>query len=157
LVDRSGSMGGMPLAIAAVTAVAVALRSRGAYSVLAFGRDVVAVKSQSNDKAAERVVGDLLALRGHGTTDLCGALRAAADQLSRSKAARRITIVLSDCRPTVAGDVFAAAAALPEIAVIAPAEDCAEAFELATRIGARIATVDGPASVVDALATVLDR
>ena len=157
LVDRSGSMGGRPLATAAVAAAAVALRSRGSYAVLAFGTDVVVVKSQNGDKTSEQVVSDLLGLRGHGTTDLAGALRAAGEQLSRTSAARRITIVLSDCRATVAGDVIAAATSLPEVVVVAPAEDCDEAFDFAQRIGARIATVDGPSSVVDALASVLER
>ena len=72
LVDRSGSMGGKPLATAAIAAAAVALRSPASYSVLAFGKDVVAVKSQGSDKSSERVVTDVLSLRGHGTTDLAG-------------------------------------------------------------------------------------
>ncbi|MGZ7035947.1 MAG: hypothetical protein ACXVIQ_12110, partial [Ilumatobacteraceae bacterium] len=66
LVDRSGSMGGRPLATAAVAAAAVALRSPRSYSVLAFGKDIVAVKSQETEKSGERVVTDLLSLRGHG-------------------------------------------------------------------------------------------
>ena len=77
-------MGGKPLATAAIAAAAVALRAPASYSVLAFGKDVVAVKSQDADKASEQVVTDVLSLRGHGTTDLAGALRAAGDQLSRS-------------------------------------------------------------------------
>ncbi|MGZ4769953.1 MAG: vWA domain-containing protein [Ilumatobacteraceae bacterium] len=157
LVDRSGSMGGKPLATAAVAAAAIALRSPRSYSVLAFGKDVVAVKSQESEKSGERVVTDVLSLRGHGTTDLAGALRAAADQLGRSRATRRITVVLSDCRATVDGDVDAAAAALPEVVVVAPAGDGEEAVRFAGRCGARIATVDGPAHVLDALATVLER
>src|SRR6266508_3798029 len=40
LVDRSGSMGGKPLATAAVAAAAVAHRGHDDYSVLAFGKDV---------------------------------------------------------------------------------------------------------------------
>jgi hypothetical protein len=46
---------------------------------------------------------------------------------------------------------------LPEVVVVAPAADCDEAFDFARRIGARIATVDGPSSVVDAMASVLER
>lgn len=157
LVDRSGSMGGKPLATAAVAAAAVALRSRGSYSVLAFGKEVVAVKSQDDEKAAAHVVNDLLTLRGHGTTDLTGALRAAGDQLGRSRAARKVAIVLSDCRSTVAGDAVAAASSLPEVVVVAPADECDEAYAFALRIGARIATVDGPSSVVEALAAVFGR
>ena len=38
VIDRSGSMGGKPLATAAVAAAAVALRSRSGYSVIASAR-----------------------------------------------------------------------------------------------------------------------
>lgn len=157
LVDRSGSMGGKPLATAAVAAAAVAMRNPGNYSVLAFGKDVVAVKSQGADKPGELVVIDVLSLRGHGTTDLAGALRAAREQLNRSRAARKIAILLSDCRSTVEGDVRAAAAELPEVVVVAPEQDCEEAVRFAHECGARIATVAGPSHAVEALATVLER
>jgi len=86
LVDRSGSMGGKPLATSAMAAAAVAWRSPADYSVVTFGKDVVVAKSQDSSKGGETVVNDVLALRGFGTTDLAGALRAAGDQLSRSRA-----------------------------------------------------------------------
>ncbi len=157
VVDRSGSMGGKPLATAAIAAAAVALRSPASYSVLAFGKDVVAVKSQGSDKSSERVVSEVLALRGHGTTDLAGALRSAAEQLNRSTAARKIVVLLSDCRSTVEGDVHAAAAGLPELVVVAPKQDCEEAIRFASDCGARIATTAGPSHVIEALALVLER
>jgi Mg-chelatase subunit ChlD len=157
VVDRSGSMGGKPLATAAIAAAAVALRSPASYSVLAFGKDVVAVKSQGSDKSSERVVTDVLSLRGHGTTDLAGALRSAGEQLNRSTAARKIVVLLSDCRSTVEGDVHGAAAALPELVVVAPEQDCEEALRFASQCGARIATAAGPSHIVEALAAVLER
>lgn len=157
LVDRSGSMGGKPLATAAVAAAAIAWRAPADYSVLCFGKDVIAVKSQRVDKAAERVVNDVLSLRGHGTTDLAGALRAAGQQLERSRAARKITVVLSDCRATVEGDVVAAARALSEIVVLAPQSDDAEAVGFAAACGGRVATVAGPSSVAAGLAVLLQR
>jgi len=157
VVDRSGSMGGKPLATATIAAAAVAARGPKNYSVLAFGKDVVAVKSQDGDKPGEQVITDLLSLRGHGTTDLAGALRAATQQLSRAPAARKIAILLSDCRPTVDGDVIGAATGVPELVIIAPEEDCAEAITLAQQCGARLATVGGPSQVVEALASVLER
>jgi Mg-chelatase subunit ChlD len=157
VVDRSGSMGGRPLATAAIAAAAVALRSPASYSVLAFGKDVIAVKGQGSNKSSERVVTDVLSLRGHGTTDLAGALRAAGDQLNRSTAARKIVVLLSDCRSTVEGDVHAAAAALPELVVVAPEQDCEEAIRFASECGARIATAAGPSHVVEALRCVLER
>jgi Mg-chelatase subunit ChlD len=157
LVDRSGSMGGQPLATAAITAAAVAIRNPANFSVLAFGTDVVAVKSQGADKASELVVTDVLSLRGHGTTDLAGALRAAGEQLARSRAARKIAILLSDCRATVEGDVHSAAAALSELVIIAPEHDCDEAARLAHECGARLTTVAGPSQAAESLARVLER
>jgi Mg-chelatase subunit ChlD len=156
MVDRSGSMGGKPLATSAVAAAAVAWRSPADYSVLAFGKDVVVVTSQGVHKASDRVVNDVLTLRGFGTTDLAGALQVARLQLGRSQAGRRIAVLLSDCRATVEGDVMAAAAALDELLIIAPEGDSDEAQKLAQAVGAKIACVAGPAQVADALATLLD-
>ena len=77
LVDRSGSMGGRPLATSAVAAAAVAFRAPDDFSVVSFARDAVVVKAQDATVPAETVVDGVLALRGHGTTDLAGALAAA--------------------------------------------------------------------------------
>ncbi len=157
LVDRSGSMGGKPLATAAVAAAAVASRSPEDYSVLAFGKDVVVAKGQTTPKPSDLVVNDVLSLRGWGTTDLAGALRIAADQLARSRAGRKVTVVLSDCRATVDGDPVAAAAALDEVVVIAPESDDEEARAFAAKVGARLTTVAGPSQVAEALGRALDR
>jgi Mg-chelatase subunit ChlD len=156
MVDRSGSMGGKPLATSAVAAAAVALRSPRDYSVIAFGKDVIVAKSQDAEKAGERVVNDVLALRGFGTTDLTAALFGAAEQLSRSRAGRKVGILLSDCRSTVDGDPVAAAAMLDELVIIAPQSDSDEATAFARQVGARIATAAGPSSVPEALAEVLE-
>jgi Mg-chelatase subunit ChlD len=156
LVDRSGSMTGRPLATAAVTAAAVAWRSPDDYSVLSFGKDVVAAKSQDATTSNERVIDSVLALRGFGTTDVAGALTAAADQLARSRAGRKITVLLSDCRATAPGDVPAAARRLGELVIVAPESDAAEAAELAEQVGARFTTVAGPSDAAAALTRVLD-
>lgn len=155
LVDRSGSMGGKPLATSAVAAASVAWRAPDDYSVLAFGNDVVVAKSQDVNKPSDRVVNDVLSLRGFGTTDLAGALLAAGQQLSRTRAGRKVTILLSDCRPTVDGDPVAAAKALEELVIIAPAEDDEEAQIFAARTGARLVTIDGPSDVPEAITNAL--
>ena len=156
MVDRSGSMGGKPLATSAVAAAAVAWRAPADYSVLAFGKDIVVAKSQDVFKDSEKVVNDVLTLRGFGTTDVAGALQVAQSQLMRSRAGRRIAVLLSDCRATVDGDVRAAAAALDELLIIAPAGDSEEAEQLAASVGARLRTVAGPTEVASALAELLD-
>ncbi len=124
--------------------------------MLSFGKDVIAVKSQDVPKSNERVIDSVLALRGFGTTDVAGALIAAADQLSRSRAGRKITVLLSDCRATAPGDVVGAALRLGELVIVAPESDAAEAQELAEQVGARFTTVSGPSDAAAALARVLD-
>lgn len=164
LVDRSGSMGGEPLATSAVTAASVAWRSPDDYSVLSFGKEVVAAKSQDAHKSSESVVDAVLALRGFGTTDVAGALAAARDQLGRSPASRKITILLSDCRATAHGSgdaesaigVAIAARQVEELLIIAPADDDVTARALASATGSRFTTVTGPSDAAAALARVLD-
>ena len=97
----------------------------------------------------------LLTLRGYGTTDLAGALWVAGQQLARSRAARKITVVLSDCRCTVDGDPVVAAGSLPEVVVIAPEADADEARAFASRAGARLVTVSGPSEIPAALSAAL--
>lgn len=156
VIDRSGSMEGERLAAGAVAAAAVATRCGSDCSVIAVAEHAIVVKGQGDDRPAELVVDDLLRLRGFGVTDLELGLRAAASQLERSGAARRLTLLLSDCRATTGPDPLDAACALDELAILAPAEDCADAEQLAAASGARLALVEGPSSVADALAALLD-
>lgn len=155
LVDRSGSTTGRPLATNAVAAAAVAFRAPEDFSVISFAKDAVVVRSQDGMLPPEAVVDRVLVLRGRGTTNLAGALQAARRQLDRSSAGRKLTILLSDCRATEPGDVAAAALALDELAIVAPAGDDEAAAALAAEIGATITTVDGPTTVADALASAL--
>lgn len=157
-VDRSGSMGGAPLAAAALAAAAVAFRVPDDASVLAFSTDVVVVRSQNVPRPAEPVVADVLALRGHGTTDVAGVLLAAGEQLRRSTATRKVTVLMSDCRANVPGDVVAAARDLDELVILAPATDVDEAQRLATAVGARLVTLDpdAPSTVPERLALLFD-
>ena len=146
-VDRSGSMGGDRLAAAAVAAAAVAWRAPGDYSVIAFSNDVVVIKAQNVWRSPEVVVDDLLTLRGHGLTDMTLALRAARAQLMRSKAARRLVILLSDCRPTAGSDPVGEARSVDELFVVAPSGDSEEGEALACASGGRCATLDGPSGI----------
>ncbi|MEJ7799796.1 MAG: VWA domain-containing protein [Ilumatobacter sp.] len=157
VVDRSGSMHGAPLATAALAAAAVAARAEGEYAVLSFGRDVVAPKAIWETRSDEDVIDRVLSLRGHGTTNVAGALLAAGAQLRASSSPRRVAILLSDCRATEPGDAVAAARGLDELIIIAPDGDSDEAVELAEAVGARWTTVDGPSSIVAAIARVLER
>lgn len=157
LVDRSGSMHGERLATAAIAAAAVVLRAPSDCSVVAFAEDAVVVKSQGEPRSAEQVVEDLLRLRGSGVTDVALALRAAREQLQRSGAARRLTLLLSDCRPTAGGSPLGDAAELDELILLAPADDDADALALARELGLRWYTLDGPTTVTPSLQAALAR
>ncbi len=156
VVDRSGSMGGRPLATSAVATAAVAARNPDDYSVVVFGSDVVVVKSQDANKEVQGVINAVLRLRGFGTTNLCQALIVAHQQLQRSRAARKVTVLLSDCRATVLGDVLGAAQILDELVILAPDGDDKDARQLGIAIGARVTTVGGPSDIPDAFARVFD-
>jgi Mg-chelatase subunit ChlD len=157
VVDRSGSMHGAPLATAALSAAAVAARAEGEYAVLSFARDVIAPKAMWEARSVDDVIDRVLALRGHGTTDVAGALLAANSQLRASSAPRQVAILLSDCRSTEPGDVVGAAMTLDELIIIAPEGDSDDAATLAETVGARWTTVEGPSSIVAAMARVLER
>ena len=156
VVDRSGSMGGRRLAVAAVAAAACAHRAPAEWALIAFSDQAMAIKSLDHHREVTAVVNDVLGLRGYGTTDLASALAAAREQLARSRASRRIALLLSDCRATAGADPDGEARGLAELAVIAPADDSADAAAWARAVGARFAAVDGPAAIPAAVAAVLD-
>lgn len=154
LVDRSGSMAGARLAAAVVTAAAVALRPGGDTSVVAFSGDAIVLRSQGGSRAAGDVVVDLCRLRGAGVTDLGLALRVASDQLSRSRAGRRVTVLLSDCRATAGGDPLDHLG-VGELVVLAPGDDTADAEAFADAAGLRWAPLESPSTAPQALDAVL--
>ena len=157
VIDRSGSMSGKRLATAAVAAAACAHRAPVDWSVLAFADRVIAVKSQDDSRSPLAVVDDLLRLRGQGTTDLAGALTAAGRQLERSRAKRRVTILMSDCRATAGSDPVAIARSLDELCIVAPTEDLEDAEAFARSVGAAVAVVDEPSDIPAAFLQVLER
>ncbi|MFV0318553.1 MAG: vWA domain-containing protein [Microthrixaceae bacterium] len=155
LVDRSGSMSGDRLATAAVAAAAALNRAPLDTSVVCFSENAVVVKSQDSTRPVDDVVGDVMALRGFGVTDIGLALRTATSQLARSSAARRIAVLLSDCRTTTGGDPTLHTSGLDELVILAPADDTADARDLAEALDARWAPVSGPLDVPEAFRKVL--
>ena len=155
VIDRSGSMGGERLAAAALAAGACAWRAPGDHAVLSFARDVDVLRPMGSERPAAAVVDAVLSLRGHGTTALSTALAAAAEQLERTRAARRVVVLLSDCRTTDEDDPVHVARRLPELVVLAPAGDTEQAADFASRSGARWAPLRGAADAPSALRELL--
>ncbi|MBO0825659.1 MAG: VWA domain-containing protein, partial [Actinobacteria bacterium] len=128
LVDASGSMSGLSLAMSAVATASVLLAADGRLNAgsrldvgaLAFSGTVTVLQQPGTRQPPEQVVGRLLGLRGHGLTDLAGALRAAAAGLASVAAGQRTAVLLSDCVSTAGGDPAEALAGLDRLDVLCP-------------------------------------
>ncbi len=122
LIDNSGSMSGSAVAIAAVTAASVVLAADGRLTpgIIAFSGNVTVLQTQGTRRAPGELVGDLVALRGHGMTDVAAALRAAAAQLASAAAEERVAVLLSDCLRTTGGDPALALSGIGRLHVLCP-------------------------------------
>jgi Mg-chelatase subunit ChlD len=151
VVDTSGSMTGARLAAAATVAAACALRAPREHAVLSFAATPDIIRPLVSDVTPAAVAERLLRLRGHGVTRLADALQAARRQLAPARAQRRVVILLSDCRSTDDDDTVETARALPELIILAPADDHEQAAELAELAGARWAALAHPLEAAAAL------
>ncbi len=160
LIDSSGSMSGAAVAMAAVAAASVVFAADGrlAPAIIAFSAGVTVLQAQGTRRAPGELVDDLVALRGHGVTDLAAALRAAAAELAGAAADERVAVLLSDCLPTTGGDPALALAGISRLHVLCPlptAESELAAAALARRGGGVSQPVRRLADVAPALTCVL--
>jgi Mg-chelatase subunit ChlD len=165
LVDASGSVAGDELAVAVLTAAALAQRMRPGdeLAVAAFWSTAVLLQPLSAQPRTGVVVDRLFDLRGGGTTDLDLALRTAAGQLARTRTAARDVLLLSDGMPTDSPDPRPAAAALARagarlhvLSLSADPESVANCAELAAAGGGRSAPLHAPSQAPAADRTLLD-
>ncbi len=138
LVDRSGSMSGHAVALAAVAAAAVveAASDRLRTAVIAFAAEPLVLRDLSSEVPSDRVVDDLLSLRGHGVTDLARALRAASAQLEQVAPGGRVAILMSDCLHTRGGEPAEPAGAFDVLNVLGTSRD-ADAVRAGTAVARR--------------------
>lgn len=164
LVDSSGSMSGLAVALAAVAAAGVVLASgsdRGRRldtSVLAFGEEVTVLAPHGVHRPPEDLVAELVSLRGHGLTDIAAALREAARQLAAAPADERVAVLLSDCQHTTGADPATALAGIDRLHVLCPAptpETTDAAAALAERGGGRYRVVRRLTDIAPAVGAVL--
>ena len=140
LVDRSGSMEGLAVAMAAVAAAGVVLAAdeRLQTGVLTFADDVAVVQHPGSHRSAEDVVLDLVGLRGLGRTDLAAALEVARRELLPVATDERVVVLLSDCLSTAGAPPESALAGIDRLHVLCPLpteESLAAARTLAARGG----------------------
>jgi len=163
-VDTSGSMNGLAVALAAVAAAGVVLAATGEgarkldASVLVFGEHVQVLGPQGQARPAEQLVGELVALRGHGLTDVAGGLREASRQLASVAVDERIVVLLSDCLHTTGVEPATALDGIDRLHVLCPlpSDDAIEAASaLAARGGGQYRAVRTLSDIGPALTTLL--
>jgi Mg-chelatase subunit ChlD len=127
-------------------------------AVVAFGTGVRVLQAQDVRRPPEELLSELVALRGHGTTDLAAGLREAARQLAGAVVDQRLVVLLSDCLHTAGADPATALGGIDRLHVLVPlggADAEAAAAALAARRGGRSHTVRRLAEVGPALTRVL--
>ncbi len=163
VVDISGSMQGLAVALAAVAAAGVVVANEHGPpalqpSVLAFGAGVKVLQRQGVRRPPEDLLAELVALRGHGTTDLAAGLREASAQLAVAVADERLVVLLSDCLHTAGDDPADALGGIDRLQVLVPlggVEAEAAARPLAARGGGRVQVVRTLAEIAPALTRIL--
>jgi len=164
LVDASGSVAGDELAAAVLTSAALVQRMRPGdeLGVVAFWSSAVVLRPLSPDPRIDVVVDRLCDLRGRGTTDLELALRTAAAQVARSRAADRSVLLLSDGLATDSPDPVDAASSLTRIparlhvlALSTEEESMASCAALAAAGGGRVAPLHRPSQAPAAVRDLL--
>jgi hypothetical protein len=153
-------MRGAGVAMAAMAAASVVLASgdRADCSVVAFAGDAFVLQEQGHPRAPADLVGDVLALRGSGTTDLALALATAGRQLARAPAGERLVLLLSDCLATAGSDPLHRVAGLGPVHVLGSTTDpdaVQAGTTLAHRSGGRYLRVESPTALPAALTSLL--
>lgn len=163
VVDISGSMQGLAVALASVAAAGVVVANeQGSQklepSVLAFSSGITVLQAQGVRRPPEDLLAELVALRGHGTTDLAAGLREAGVQLAGAVADERMVVLLSDCLHTAGDDPAEALGGIDRLHVLVPLpspEASVAAAALAARGGGTAQEVRRLAEVGPALTRIL--
>jgi Mg-chelatase subunit ChlD len=159
-IDRSGSMRGVQVLVAATAAAAVLLAAdgRSRAGVLAFGTDALVLRAPAVPRGVDAVVDDVLSLRGHGVTDLALGLTTAREELASSHRASRIAVVLSDCLATTGADPTTVLGGFDRVHVLGTSDDPASVAagqRLARAGGGRHRVVTSLAELAPALTQLL--
>jgi len=116
LIDRSYSMRGLKIVLAAITAAAIAMRYRKDYAIFAFSRAVEPLKKIDEQICPEEVLYRLFNLELHGDTDIQKALHDGLTEVGKFE--RKSGLLLTDGGWNQGGDPADAAARFDRLDVI---------------------------------------
>jgi hypothetical protein len=142
----------------AAAAVVIAAGDSADCSIVAFSDRPIVLQSQGQRRPAGDVVGELLTLRGLGTTNLAGALAAGADQLARATTPDRAAVLMSDCLATAGSDPLLCLRGIDRLHVLGTSlepDSLAAGRALARRGGGRHIVALHPHDVARAMSSLL--
>lgn len=136
MLDRSGSMIGEKIFLAATVAASIALGAREhEYALLAFSEEVEFIKKMNETKSVENIVERILLLKSHGCTDIAKALEEGFKELMKSKEKDRIGIILTDGWYNVGEDPAEKSKLFPKLVVLCPPKGDFETCENLAKLG----------------------
>ena len=120
MLDASGSMQGLNLAIAAIAAASLAmnLNYRDEYGIVIFSEKVNIFKRVDQPKHLDEVISGILDLLPEGRTDISIGLHAGLEELRRTNIQNRIGILLTDGWQNIGQDPIKIALQFPQLHVI---------------------------------------
>lgn len=122
MLDVSGSMRGAPLVRAALAAASAAVAAaQDDFATVLFWSRTLVVTSVDDPRPLVRVVGDVLAVRPEGLTDVALGLTTGLRQLERSRARERLGIVVTDGVSNHGADPAGVARLFPRLHVLTTA------------------------------------
>lgn len=133
ILDRSYSMRGLKIVLAAIAAAAVALNLRSGYGLIAFGSTVKVIKEPDQEMNPEVVVEQVFSLPLENETNLGGALQEGLKQLADYE--RKHALVLTDGAWNAGPNPEDVASCYDRVNVICFPPGRAEAVEKIARIG----------------------
>lgn len=155
VVDNSGSMGASRLSAAAIATAALAMRAPSDFSVVAVADKALVLKQQGSTRPVDKVIDDLFGLRSYGWTNLALGLTAARQQLARSTAQRKMTIVLTDGQANRGLDPAKEAGRLDLVHVIVPGTPNDQVRAIAAAGGGRVVAFSGLAEAPRVISNLL--
>jgi len=169
MVDASLSMAGEKMALAAVAAAVLALKSHpGDLAVVLFADEARLVARLGEDATPQEVVRRMLARPCGGATNIAAALRRGHEELSRARDPRRSALLLTDGMYTAGSDPCADASRFRDLHVllirehaqteggwVTPRRLVGEAIARASR--GHLARVDGFAQLPRSMVAVADK
>jgi MoxR-like ATPase len=136
MLDKSGSMIGEKIFLAAMVAASIALGVKDhEYAILAFDEGVEYIKRVGETKSVDEIVEKILLLKPYGCTDIALALKKGFEELTASKGKDRVGVILTDGLYNTGENPEGVARQFPRLVVLCPPKGNFDTCEKLAKLG----------------------